>query len=171
MATKTERMICDMNNGMVTYKYQTLGSDGESWVTTDSREFAVSDVADLVYVDGEAKVTMLAYGVRAWLADRTSQFRKLGGRAVLEAMDDYWETAKEGQWTKRKGSTRSAGPDMALAQVIADLKGIDLLVAVEVLKTTDKAVQDALRAKYAKEYKAAQAAWDEAQGVDLGDLL
>ena len=169
---KTSQITCDFVGSKVVFIYQTRNDD-DSWADVSKAEFDTSLVKDKVYEDGES---FLAYGVRAWLADRTSQFRKVGSELeVLKAMQEYWAMATdptEPRWNQKRASAGKASIDPALVRLIAELAGISEAVAMENVKKASKETLEALRAKYAEKYQAiAKEIAKEAGSVDLNDLL
>lgn len=167
---KTTRMTCTYTNEAVIYNHE-ITVNG-SWVVEDTRTYPLAEVKDKVYEDGEAKVNLAAYGLRALLADRTSQLRELGPKAVLEGMDGYYDLLKSGQWkaTRKAGSAKRV--DMVLVEVVAKLKKCPLAAAEELVRKAPAETIEALKVKYAKEYAAVEAkARSVEAGADLGDLL
>ena len=169
---KISQIACTMKHDAVTFLYQTRNDD-DSWYTVESIKFDCSLVKDVVYENGES---FLAYGVRAWLADRTSQFRKVGSELeVLKAMQEYWAMAtdpQEPRWNQKRASAAKASIDPAMVRLIAELTGISEAVAMENVKKASKETLEALKAKYAEKYQAiAKEIAQEAGSVDLNDLL
>ena len=169
---KTSQIACDFVGSKVVFVYQTRNDD-DSWADVSKAEFDTSLVKDIVYENGES---FLAYGVRAWLADRTSQFRKVGSELeVLKAMQEYWAMAtdpQEPRWNQKRAVSAKTSIDPALVRLIAELTGISEAVAMENVKKASKETLEALRAKYAEKYQAiAKEIAQEAGSVDLKDLL
>ena len=168
---KSTQLACDFTGNIVTFKQQTRNAD-DSWETVKQVEFDCEAVKDLVYENGE---TFLAYGVRAWLADRTSQFRTLGEKAVLDAMQDYWKMATDPtdpQWTAKRSRSGSAAVDPALVRLISEMANISEMLALENVKKADKDMLSAIKAKYASRYASIkQELINEAEGIDLNNLL
>ena len=169
---KISQIACTMDHDIVTFLYQTRNDD-DSWYTVKSLKFDCSLVKDVVYENGES---FLAYGVRAWLADRTSQFRKVGSELeVLKAMQDYWAMAtdpQEPRWNQKRAVSGKASIDPAMVRLIFELTGISEAVAMENVKKASKETLEALKAKYAEKYQAiAKEIAQEAGSVDLNDLL
>ena len=169
---KLSQIACDFVGSKVKFAYQTRNDD-DSWCTVETAEFDTNLVKDVVYENGES---FLAYGVRAWLADRTSQFRKVGSELeVLKAMQDYWAMATdptEPRWNQKRSVSGKASIDPAMVRLIAELTGISEAVAMENVKKASKETLEALRAKYAEQYqKIAKEIASEAGSVDLNDLL
>ena len=169
---KISQIACTMDHDIVTFLYQTRNDD-DSWYTVESVKFDCSLVKDKVYEDGES---FLAYGVRAWLADRTSQFRKVGSELeVLKAMQENWAMATdptEPRWNQKRAVSAKTSIDPALVRLIAELTGISEAVAMENVKKASKETLDALKVKYAEQYqKIAKEIAQEAGSVDLNDLL
>ena len=169
---KISQIACTMDHDIVTFLYQTRNDD-DSWYTVESVKFDCSLVKDIVYENGES---FLAYGVRAWLADRTSQFRKVGSELeVLKAMQEYWAMATdpaEPRWNQKRASAGKASIDPAMVRLIAELTGIGEAVAMENVKKASKETLEALKVKYAEKYQAiAKEIAQEVGSVDLNDLL
>ena len=169
---KISQIACTMDHDIVTFLYQ-LRNDDDSWHTVESIKFDCSLVKDIVYENGES---FLAYGVRAWLADRTSQFRKAGSeREVLKAMQEYWAMAtdpQEPRWNQKRVVSAKASIDPAMVRLISELTGISEAVAMENVKKASKEMLEALRIKYAEQYKEIlKDIAQEAGSVDLNDLL
>ena len=169
---KISQIACTMDHDVVTFLYQTRNDD-DSWYTVESIKFDCSLVKDIVYENGES---FLAYGVRAWLSDRTSQFRKAGYELeVLKAMQEYWAMAtdpQEPRWNQKRSVSGKASIDPALVRLIAELAGISEAVAMENVKKASKETLEALKVKYAEKYqKIAKEIAQEAGSVDLNDLL
>ena len=169
---KISQIACTMNHDAVSFLYQTRNDD-DSWYTVESIKFDCSLVKDIVYENGES---FLAYGVRAWLSDRTSQFRKAGSELeVLKAMQEYWAMATDAndpRWNQKRSVSAKASVDPAMVRLIAELTGISEAVAMENVKKASKEVLEALRIKYAEQYKEIlKDIAQEAGSVDLNDLL
>ena len=169
---KTSQIACNFIGSKVVFIYQTRNDD-DSWADVSKAEFDTNLVKDIVYENGES---FLAYGVRAWLADRTSQFRKVGSELeVLKAMQEYWAMATDPtdpRWNQKRAVSAKASIDPAMVRLIAELTGISEAVAMENVKKASKEVLEALRIKYAEQYKEIlKDIAQEAGSVDLNDLL
>ena len=169
---KSSQIACNFVDSKVEFAYQ-IRNDDDSWATIETAAFDTNLVKDIVYENGES---FLAYGVRAWLADRTSQFRKVGSELeVLKAMQEYWAMATdptEPRWNQKRASAGKASVDPAMVRLIAELTGISEAVAMENVKKASKEVLEALRIKYAEQYKEIlKDIAQEAGSVDLNDLL
>ena len=169
---KISQIACNFVGSKVEFAYQ-LRNDDDSWATIETAEFDTNLVKDIVYENGES---FLAYGVRAWLADRTSQFRKAGSESeVLKAMKEYWAMATdptEPRWNQKRFVSAKASIDPAMVRLISELAGISEAVAIENVKKASKETLEALKAKYAEKYKSiAKEIAKEAGSVDLKDLL
>ena len=169
---KISQIACDFVGSKVKFAYQTRNDD-DSWYTVETAEFDTNLIKDIVYENGES---FLAYGVRAWLADRTSQFRKVGSELeVLKAMQEYWAMASDPinpQWNQKRAGAGKTSIDPAMVRLIAELTGISEAVAMENVKKASKEVLEALRIKYAEQYKEIlKDIAQEAGSVDLNDLL
>ena len=170
MSKKTDRMTCTYTAVQVIYNHEV--KQGDEWVVQGTRTYSVADLAEKVYADGSEMVSLAAYGLRALLADRTSQLRELGPKAVLEGMDGYYEMLASGQWkaTRKAGGVKRV--DMALVELVAKLKKIPASAAEEVVRKTPEETLEAIRVKYQKDYDAIKAkAVKAASETNLGDLL
>ena len=166
---KTTRMTCKYTADSVVYNHEiTVNGD---WVVEDTREYKLEELAGKVYEDGESKVSLAAYGLRALLADRTSQLRELGPKAVLEGMDGYYDLLKTGQWKATRKAAGRARVDMVLVEVVAKLKKCPLAAAEELVRKAPAETIEALKVKYAKEYDAIAKKAADAEGADLDDLI
>ena len=169
---KTSQIACNYVGSKVEFAYQIRYED-DSWATMETATFDTNLVKDIVYENGES---FLAYGVRAWLADRTSQFRKVGSEPeVLKAMKEYWAMATdptEPRWNQKRSVSAKTSIDPAMVRLIAELAGISEAVAIENVKKASKETLEALKVKYAEKYQAiAKEIAKEAGSVDLNDLL
>lgn len=171
MSKKTTRMTCTYTNAAVIYKHEV--AKGDSWEVVDSRTYMMGDLDRTVFEGpNESAVTLAAYGLRALLADRTSQLRALGPAAVLEGMDQLYEVLKAGDWNVARKASAASRIDMVLVELIAKLKKIPASAAEEVVRKTPAETLEAIKVKYAKEYEAMKAkAQKAASETDLGDLL
>lgn len=171
MAKKTERMTCTYTADAVVYNAER--AEGDNWVVYDSRKYELAAIAGKVYEGPkEEKVTLAAYGLRALLADRTSQLRELGPKAVLEGMDALFEVLVAGEWNVARKAGGAKRVDMVLVELIAELKACSMAAAEELVRKTPQETLAAIIAKYADKYAELKAkAAEAAGGVDLGDLL
>lgn len=171
MSKKTTRMTCTYTDLKVVYRHE--AAKGDDWEVVEERAYDMVPVQDKVYVGpNESAVTLAAYGLRALLADRTSQLRALGPAAVLEGMDQLYEVLKAGDWNVARKASAASRIDMVLVELIAKLKKIPASAAEEVVRKTPAETLEAIKVKYAKEYEAMKAkAQKAASETDLGDLL
>lgn len=171
MAKKTERMTCNYTSSAVVYNFE-RETEGK-WACVDSRKYEMAGLEGKVYEGPkDEKVTLASYGLRALLADRTSQLRELGPAAVLEGMDALYEVLKAGEWNVARKAGAGKRLDMVLVELIAELKQCSLAAAEELVKKTPQETLAAIIAKYQEKYDALKAkATEGASGVDLGDLL
>lgn len=171
MSKKTTRMTCKYTADAVAYNYEI--KVGDEWKVEENRTYDLHLVADKIY-DGPngSEVTLAAYGLRALLADRTSQLRELGPAAVLEGMDQLYEVLVAGDWNVARKAGGAKRVDMALVELIAKLKKIPASAAEEVVRKTPAETLEAIKVKFAKEYGAIKdKAQKAASETDLGDLL
>lgn len=175
MAKKTERMTCTYTADAVVYNAER--ANGDKWEVYDSRTFKLGGLLNNAVYDGpnDTKVTLAAYGLRALLADRTSQLRELGPKAVLEGMDSLFAVLTDPvnpQWNVARKAGGAKRIDMVLVELIAELKACSMAAAEELVRKTPQETLAAIIAKYADKYAELKAkAAEAAGGVDLGDLL
>lgn len=164
-------MTCNYTQAAVVYNFE-KEIEGK-WTCVDSRKYEMAGIADKVYAGPkDEKVTLAAYGLRALLADRTSQLRELGPAAVLEGMDALYEVLVAGDWNVARKAGAGKRLDMVLVELIAELKQCSLAAAEELVKKTAPETLAAIIAKYQDRYDGLKAkAAEGAAGVDLGDLL
>lgn len=166
---KTTRMTCKYTNESVIYNHE-ITVNG-NWVVEDTREYKLADLIGKVYEDGENKVSLAAYGLRALLADRTSQLRELGPKAVLEGMDGYYDLLRNGAWKATRKAGGAKRVDMVLVEVVAKLRKCPLAAAEELVRKAPAETLEALKVKYAEEYEAIAKKTEATADGDLGDLL
>ncbi len=170
------RMVCDHTAAAVRYAAQhCVGFDTKGdliWEELDHREYGIADLP-AVFADGDQLRTLAGYGLRAWLADRTSQFRKMGPAAVLQAMDSYYaECLQKGLWAMPRATGAKRGIDPALVAVVAKLKNIPYATAEAALGKLEADALTVLTAKLADKIAAEREAMATAgSGIDLGDLI
>lgn len=164
MTTKTEQLKTNLDATSQTCTFQHLTRKGDEWVVQDSREYCAGALPDPI------NDHLLAYGIKGFLGDRTSDFRKHGIPAAMEAMDDLWELLKSGQLSRPRTST--GGLDRALVHLVAELKDQSLPWAEAQLKALSKELRDSLAEKYADDLARIRADLSQAGGSsELGDLL
>ena len=170
-SVKTTRMTCKYTNEAVAYNHEEQ-QNGE-WIVVGTRVFELEGLVGKVYEDGDSKVSLAAYGLRALLADRTSQLREFGPKAVLEGMDGYYDMLKAGAWkaTRKAGARAQPVADMVLVEVVAKLKKCPLAAAEELIRKAPAETIEALKAKYAEEYDAIAKKAASTEGADLDDLI
>lgn len=171
MSKKTTRMTCTYTDLKVTYRHE--AAKGDDWEVVAERVYDMLPVQEKVYAGpNESTVTLAAYGLRALLADRTSQLRELGPAAVLEGMDQLYEVLVAGDWNVARKAGGAKRVDMVLVELVAKLKKIPASAAEDVVRKTPAETLEAIKVKFAKEYEALKAkAQKAATETDLGDLL
>lgn len=171
MSKKTTRMTCVYTADAVVYNAEV--KVGDDWKVEEQKTYNLAGIADRVYEGpNDSKVTLAAYGLRALLADRTSQLREHGPAAVLEGMDQLYACLADGQWNVARKAGAKARIDMVLVELVAKLKKVSVSAAEEVVRKTPAETLEAIKVKYAKDYEAIKAkAAKAAQETDLGDLL
>lgn len=106
------------------------------------------------------------YGLRAALADRTSDAKKLGVNKA-EWMTTVFEQFVAGDW--KKTVVRAPAVDRALVHLIVELKKCNAIQAEAALKAAGKDFATALKTKYADRIAAINAELNE-PAIDLLDL-
>lgn len=158
----------------VAFRWKTRSkADPSKWEVQDSFVVKCDEVPDQL-VNGDDFASMKAYGIRAFLCDRSSDFRKYGAKAYFEAIQAaYASTLAVGVYkAQRESKARSAGLDPLLVQAIADMKRITPDSAIASLKALSPEQLAGLK-KHAAVQAAIQAAREalaEAEAVDLTDL-
>lgn len=157
---KCEYMTDNKANEVVTYIEGTQLA-GEKFEEMRRVEF------DLKALPIEMEKLCTAYGLRAILADRTSDAKKLGINK-LDWMQEVFDMLATGQWNKAR--TVGGGIDRALVHLITTLKGCTAIEAEAALKHAGKEAREALAAKYADQLEAVREELATAESVDLTDL-
>ena len=169
---KTDMIGCVVEVDQITFQYKV--KQGEEWQVVEELKLDCNAVPDQL-VDGDGFASMRAYGIRAFISDRTSQLRSdsIPKTETMAAMREVYEMLCQGLYrTKRSAGKKTSDLDL-LAQAVADLKGLALEVATATVKALSKEKLDALRsnkqvADRVLELRKAVAA---AEAVDLDDLL
>ena len=79
---------------------------------------------------------------------------------------------QEPRWNQKRAVSAKASIDPAMVRLISELTGISEAVAMENVKKASKETLEALKAKYAEQYKEIlKDIAQEAGSVDLNDLL
>lgn len=179
MATKrfpNDRITCEVLPQAVTFKHEVkaIANGEETWQENSRFEIACDSVSDKLE-NGDSFASMKAYGIRAFLLDRTSQFREFGPAVCMQRIQEHFnETLAVGVYkAKRAVSAKAGSLDPLLAQAVSDVKGIALDQALASLKalTPDQRKQIASNAKIAERMAALRQETAEADIVSLDDLL
>ena len=179
MATKrfpNDRITCEVTPELVVFKHEkkAIANGDEIWQESDRFSIECSSVADKLE-NGDGFASMKAYGIRAFLLDRTSQFREFGPVECLRRIEEhYQETLAVGIYKAKRATAAPKGSiDPLLAQAVAELKGLPVEQALASLKalTPDQRKQIASNAKIAERVALLHQETAEADIVDLGDLL
>jgi hypothetical protein len=173
MTTKNEMLKCDLTADTVTFIHMVRNENGDFVEgPTKPLVFDCNDVEDTL-VNGEGFASMKAYGLRAFVCDRSSDFRKHGIAAYMDAMQDVFDTTLAKGLFKAKKATKVGAIDPLLIAAIAELKSIELAQAEKSLKALSKEQRDSIAANAkVKELMAVLASEKaSAEAVDLDDLL
>ena len=171
-----DRITCEVLPQAVVFKHESkaVANGEEVWQEASRFEIACDSVSDKLE-NGDGFASMKAYGIRAFLLDRTSQFREFGPAVCMERIREHFnETLAVGIYKAKRAATAKAGSlDPLLAQAVSDVKGIALDQALASLKalTPDQRKQIAANAKIAERIATLRQETAEADVVDLGDLL
>lgn len=179
MASKNfpnDRIVCNVEADQITFVWQKKVIEGtsETWQQQADLNIQCNEVADRLE-NGDSFASMKAYGIRAFLSDRSSDYRKFGPEETMKAMASiYAETLAVGVYkAKRVTGGKAGGIDPLLVGAVAKLKKISDLQAMAALKAYSKDQREAI-AKNPKVVDLmaelrAQAA--QAETADLGDLF
>lgn len=167
--SKTEMLKCIVTDKSVTFQH--VKRAGDDWEVFEEMEVQCASVPD-VLVDGDGFASMKAYGIRAFLSDRTSQFREYGIKHTMQEMQQVAAMLQNGVYRAKRKASAVSDLDL-LAQAIAAIKGLSLEVAKASVKALDKERQDKLRSQPAVAAKMAElrSAVAEAETVELDDLF
>ena len=167
--TKTEMLRCVVLEHAVTFEH--VKRNGDNWEVVDSLVIDCNAVPSRLE-DGDGFASMKAYGIRAFLSDRTSQFREYGISKTLESMGEVYDQLKAGIYRTKRKATGKSDLDL-LAQAVANVKGLTFEVAKASVKALDKDRQDRLRKAPAIAEALAELAKATAQAetVELDDLF
>lgn len=168
--TKTEMLKCVVTAETVTFQH--VKRDGDNWAVADELNIACASVPDKLE-DGDGFASMKAYGIRAFLSDRTSQFREHGIPATLAEMRAVYDMLCHGVYRTKRSAGKKVNDRDIVAQAIAALKKVSMEVATASVKQLTAEQFESLKVNPAvaakvKELKAAVA---DAEVVDLDDLF
>jgi len=169
---KTETVACDHNDQKVVFKRK-AGPAGEqkSWPVTDQFEILLGAVPDKLLCNDGTVTSLKAYGARALLMDRASDFRKFGALEYMREMERvYKELLLNGRFDAER---KASGPriDIYLVQAVANAKGLEYATAqAAIAKLSEEQLATLTKAMSAKvaELRAAANTMDT---VSLDDLL
>jgi len=177
-ADATEGTYCEHSTDSVTFLHKAgVAGDRATWKVLGSYTVDLAKIPDNLLCNDGTVTSLKAYGARALLMDRASDFRKFGTAAYIEEMKRVCEELLyNGRFDAERGKA-AAAPKVCqfLAQALAEVKKIDLAVATASLAKIDKDQRDVIAGKLAArvaelkaEHKAALVAAEE---VDLTDLF
>lgn len=169
---KTETCACDHNEAKVVFKRK-AGPAGaqKDWPVTDTVEIDLTKIPDRLVCNDGSFTSLKAYGARALLMDRASDFRKFGALEYMREMDRlYKELLLNGRFDAER---KASGPriDPALVQAVAAAKGLDLATAQAAVAKLSEDQRAAIAGKLATEIAAIKAAKVEVADDLLADLL
>lgn len=117
-------------------------------------------------LEPEIQTMCLQYGLRAILADRTSDAKRLGINK-LDWMSEVYAQLADGQWEAKRESKGSV--DRALVHLIVELKGCTAIEAEAALKHASKDFKTQLAERYDEELARIRAEMNK-PAIDLTDL-
>lgn len=173
MTTKIEMLKCDLTVDTVTFTH--MVRDGEEFKPSETTAPLVINCGEVAesLINGEGFASMKAYGIRAFLNDRASDYRKYGIEAYMDQMVEVFNTTLAHGLFKAKRAGKAKGLDTMLIAAIAELKGLEYAVAESSLRkltpeqlevvTANPTVKAALAELAAKRAKA--------ETVDLSDMF
>lgn len=169
---KTEGIYCLHDSKAVVFQVK-AGPAGDRKAWTVQKEFKVdlALVPDSLLCNDGSVTSAKAYGVRALLMDRASDFRAHGATAYIDEMERVFNTVLAvGRFDAER---KASGPrvDTYLIQAVANAKGLDYAVAQAAVGKLNEEQRAAIAGKLATEIQALKAAAAQAESVDLDDLL
>ncbi len=158
----TLKLKCDYttNVAIVTYTEGTQ-LKGEKFEPKRSHDFAIDALPENI------QDLCKAYGLRAILADRTSD-AKANGINKLDWMIETYQQFANGDWNVKREA--KGGVDRAMVHLIVELKSCTAIEAEAALKQASKEWKEAVKAKYAEELDRIRKELASAEAVDLTDL-
>ena len=162
MTIKTHTLKCDLDPAAGTVHYKQCVRNGEDWNVTSDALF------NLDALPNEIQDWCAVYGLRAVLADRTSDAKKLG-IDKLEWMREIYEMFKGGDWNKPRAS--GAQVDKALVHLIVELKGCTAVEAEAALRQAGKEWIEAAKERYAEDLARIRRELVSAPALDLDGLI
>lgn len=179
MASKlfpNDRIVCNVLFDTVTFIRQAKEIQGQEEKWADQESFAIecAKVPDQLE-NGDEIASMKAYGIRAFLSDRSSDFRKHGPAETMKAMREIYEaTLAVGIYKAKRATSAKAGSiDPLLVGAVAKLKKLSDLQAMAALKAYSKEQRDGIakNPKIVELIVELRKATAEADTADLGDLF
>lgn len=161
----TLKLKCEYHNegvatGSITQQEGTQ-LKGEAFALGREKVFSYRELS------AEMNDLLTAYGLRALLADRTSDAAKLGVNK-LDWMASVYEDLEKGDWFKKRVAT--GGIDRAMIHLIVELKECSAMEAESALKQASAEWKTAVKEKYASELTRIRADLSSAAAVDLTDM-
>lgn len=173
----TEGTYCEHTVDKVVFLHKAgVAGDRQTWEEKGRFEIDLNKIPDKLLCNDGSITSLKAYGARALLMDRASDFRKFGTAAYIAEMKRVHDTLLiEGRFDAERGSSAAPKVCQYLAQALAEVKKIDVAVATASLAAISKEQRDHVAGKLATrvaELKAAhKAAVMAATEVDLTDLM
>lgn len=147
--------------------------DRANWKETIRFTVDLASVPDQLVCNDGTFTSAKAYGVRALLCDRASDFRSHGVIEYVKEIERVFGlTLALGRFDAERAAGKGRQPAVSvyLAQAVADAKGMEIGQAMAALSKLEKAQLDVLREKLASQIAALEKAANS-EVVDLSDLL
>lgn len=176
-ANATEGTYCEHTVDKVTFLHKAgVAGDRQSWVVKGTFEIDLNKVPDKLLCNDGTVTSLKAYGARALLMDRASDFRKYGTAAYIAEMKRVCETLLyEGRFDAERGGNAAPKVCGFMAQALATAKKISVAQATASLAAITKEQRDKVAANLATEIAALKTAHKQAvlnaNEVDLSDLF
>jgi hypothetical protein len=165
---KTKQLRCTVNVDDIIFTHE-VRVNGE-WAVQEKLCFDVNAIPERL-VNGDSYASMKAYGVRAFISDRTSQFREFGIPATMAGMREVYDLLLSGQYNAKRKVAGALNLDK-VAEALAELKGISQAKALASLMalTKEKRIEVAANEKVVAIMERLAMDVMDADVVDLDDL-
>lgn len=147
--------------------------DRANWKETVRFEVDLAAVPDQLLCNDGSVTSAKAYGVRALLCDRASDFRAHGVVEYVKEIERVFGlTLALGRFDAERAAAKGRSPSVSvyLAQAVADAKGLEIGQAMAALSKLDKDQLAKIKEALAKEIAALELAAASTE-IDLSDLF
>jgi hypothetical protein len=145
--------------------------DQKAWLVTHDFTVNLEMIPDSLLCNDGTFTSLKAYGARALLMDRASDFRKFGAVEYMREMERlYNELLLCGRFDAER---KAAAPkiDPYLIQAVANAKGLDYTTAQIAVGKLEQSARDIIAGKLATQIQALRDAASMADADLLADLL